>query len=209
MKERASDSAVPPATLDGGVPASRYAVFALLAIGGAGADLWTKHVMFAWTALGQGRAYWLVDGYVGFQRSLNEGALFGLGQGGQHWFALMSVIAGIAILAWLFYFGQARDWASTITLGLIAGGVVGNLYDRLGLHRLVWGRDWPLYGDHQLDEPVYAVRDWILLQAGDAWRWPNFNIADALLVVGAGLLFMRALKKPEEASTQDELGAEA
>ena len=37
-------------------------------------------------------------------------------------------------------------------------------------------------------ETVYAVRDWILVQWNDRWRWPNFNIADALLVVGAGVL---------------------
>ena len=40
--------------------------------------------------------------------------------------------------------------------------------------------------------PIYAVRDWILLQWNDAWRWPNFNIADSLLVVGAILLLWHA-----------------
>jgi signal peptidase II len=35
--------------------------------------------------------------------------------------------------------------------------------------------------------PTNAVRDWILLRYG-AFTWPNFNIADSLLVCGAGLL---------------------
>jgi signal peptidase II len=35
-----------------------------------------------------------------------------------------------------------------------------------------------------------------LWQANDAWRWPNFNIADSMLVVGAAILFYHALRNP-------------
>jgi signal peptidase II len=44
---------------------------------------------------------------------------------------------------------------------------------------------------------LYAVRDWILWQASDEWRWPNFNIADSCLVVGAAVLFLHALFQPK------------
>ena len=40
-------------------------------------------------------------------------------------------------------------------------------------------------------EQVYAVRDWILLQYNARWVWPNFNIADALLVCGTCLLLVQ------------------
>jgi signal peptidase II len=69
----------------------------------------------------------------------------------------------------------------------VMGGVLGNLYDRTGMPALDWGRFHP----DRAGEPVYAVRDYILL----VWRWddggrqritwPNFNIADSLLVCGA------------------------
>ncbi len=36
------------------------------------------------------------------------------------------------------------------------------------------------------------MRDWILVQWDDRLVWPNFNIADALLVGGAGLLMIQA-----------------
>ncbi|MEM8865460.1 MAG: signal peptidase II [Planctomycetota bacterium] len=177
------------------IPRSRYLLFFCLAIGGCLLDLWTKHVMFAWQKLSQGGIHWVIDGVAGFQTSLNEGALFGMGQGGQFWFALLSVMAAIAIPVWLFRYGHAHDLWMTATLGGISGGVLGNLYDRAGLHGLVWGIDWPS-APERFNQPIYAVRDWILLQASNDLRWPNFNIADALLVCGAATLFVRALREP-------------
>jgi signal peptidase II len=70
-------------------------------------------------------------------------------------------------------------------------GVLGNLYDRLGLS----GENWFGPGHHS-DHAVYAVRDWMLWQANDRWRWPNFNIADSLLVCGAAILFLHAIRQP-------------
>ena len=43
-----------------------------------------------------------------------------------------------------------------------------------------------------MGEPVYAVRDWILVMIG-SWPWPNFNIADSLLVLGVGILLIHGL----------------
>jgi signal peptidase II len=64
-------------------------------------------------------------------------------------------------------------------MGLVAGGILGNLYDRLGMHGL---------------EPPNAggVRDWILFRYKQ-YTWPNFNIADSLLVVGAIMLGYHAM----------------
>ena len=49
-----------------------------------------------------GRIWWLWQNVFGFQTSLNEGALFGMGQGFWPVFAALSVIAAIGILVWLF-----------------------------------------------------------------------------------------------------------
>ena len=53
------------------------------------------------------------------------------------------------------------------------------------------------------DEPIRAVRDWILLQAGNLPLppWPNFNVADSMLVCGAVLLVWHALVHHEKKDT--------
>lgn len=185
------------------IPAGRYGLFAVLAVVGCAADLATKHWAFAKPSLENGAIAWWIDGVAGVQRSLNEGALFGVGQGGTLWFAALSAVAALAIPIWLFGLRVAIDLWMTIALGLVMGGVLGNLYDRLGMPGLVWGVDWPAEPNHQMGEPIYAVRDWVLWQWNDRWRWPNFNIADALLVVGAGMLVVRASFPGREAPSPD------
>ncbi|QDU74034.1 lipoprotein signal peptidase [Bremerella volcania] len=160
----------------GAVPFSRYVLFFTLAIVGCGIDLWSKWAVFAWLGMpGQNRYYWFIEPYVGFQTSLNEGALFGLGQGYTPVFAVFSVVAALGILFWLFVAKAAHDAILTTALGLITGGIFGNLYDRLG----IWGQP--------------AVRDFILFRYNDHYVWPNFNIADALLVCGAILMLWHSV----------------
>jgi signal peptidase II len=181
------------------IPASRHLLFWSLAALGAIADLWTKHWMFSQADLLAGETRWLWPGYAGFQLSLNEGALFGMGQGNVWLFALCSSAAAIAIPTWLFAFGGARDRALTIVLGCILGGVIGNLYDRIGLP----GLQWSDFNPHRAGESVYAVRDFVLLawKWDEDWRhrivWPNFNLADSLLVCGAMALLILSMRKPQ------------
>jgi signal peptidase II len=167
----------------------RHLQFWALAVVGCTADLGTKQWAFSAPGLRGGAVWWLWEGHAGFQQSLNEGALFGLGQGQVGWFALFSLLALIAIPLWLFRFGAARDRWLMMTLGCIVGGILGNLYDRLGWHGLRWEQFIPARTG-----PVYAVRDWILwcwdFDKGQVW--PNFNIADSLLVCGAVSLVLHA-----------------
>ena len=102
--------------------------------------------------------WWLWKGVFGFQTSLNEGALFGMWAGplapvcrplgrrrGGHLRLAVSV-------------GAARDWLLTIALAFVTAGILGNLYDRLGLPGLVWPRG---YRGHPPGAAVHAVRDFI------------------------------------------------
>jgi len=130
---------------------------------------------------------------VGIQLSRNPGALFGMGQGMTWLFVSTSVLAGIAILAWLFWFGAARDWRLTAALAAVSAGIWGNLYDRLGLPAELWPG-----AAHIITPSGHTVRDWILFQWNDQWRWPNFNIADSLLVIGAAILFFHAMRQPQD-----------
>lgn len=167
----------------GAIPASRYLVFAAIALTGLLADLFSKSIVF--TRLGlphEGRIWWLMEPYVGIQTSVNQGALFGMGQGHSFGFATVSIVAVLAILAWLFPGGAARDRLLNATLAAMVGGILGNLWDRLGL--------W--HGAEVEDFYRNGVRDWILFQHPRLGTWPNFNIADSLLVCGVGVIFVHA-----------------
>jgi signal peptidase II len=179
------------------IPPQRYVLFASLVILGCAADLATKSWAFSQPELRAGGVRWLWEGYVGVQLSRNWGALFGMGQGFFWLFAALSILAAVAIPIWLFRFQAARDLCLTIALGMVMGGVFGNLYDRLGLAAEVWK---PRFEQR---DPTHAVRDWVLWQVGDDWRWPNFNVADSLLVVGACLIFLRLVREPEATKHDD------
>lgn len=177
----------------GALPIARYATFAAIALFGGGLDLLTKQWVFAWRGMPRPEnVHWLLEPYFGIETSLNPGALFGMGAGNSHWFAFLSVVAGLGIVAWLTYGRAAHDRWLTIALGLVMGGIIGNLYDRLGL--------WHYTG---VPDPWRNnVRDWILVQYPAPWDnwaltpWPNFNIADSCLVVGALVLVVHAFLTP-------------
>ena len=161
------------------VPLNRWLAYFSIAAIGAGADLYTKQAIFQWRGLPNEKpAYWLIEDVLGIETAVNIGAVFGIGAGKGTLFAALSVLAGIGVIVWLFVFGAARVWWLCVALAMISGGIIGNLYDRLGFW---WQEGMP-------EEWKSGVRDWILMQAGDAYKWPNYNIADSLLVVGAGML---------------------
>lgn len=181
------------------VPASRYVLFFALAIVGCAVDLATKSWSFAMLGMpGHKPTIWLWPQVFGFTTSLNEGALFGIGQGQVPLFASLSLAAAIGILVWLFWAGAAHDRLLTIALGCVMAGIFGNLYDRLGLPGLQW--DGRFYA-HPAGDPVYAVRDWLHFKV-DAigLDWPIFNLADSMLVCGAALLVWHALRTETPAS---------
>jgi signal peptidase II len=59
-----------------------------------------------------------------------------------------------------------------LALGFVCGGALGNLIDRLA---------------------IGAVRDFIDLHWMDKANWPTFNLADAAICIGVGLLLLEAL----------------
>lgn len=173
----------------------RVFLFFLIAGPALWLDLATKSWSFRFLGMpGEKPEYWLIQDVFGIQTSLNEGALFGMGQGFVSLFAVSSFIALSFIIWILFRSGLAKSRFWVIVLGFAAAGVLGNLYDRLGMHHLVWGEFYP---PHLPGEPVYAVRDWILVMLG-SYHWPNFNLADTYLVAASILGMTAFMLMPEE-----------
>ncbi len=102
---------------------------------------------------------------------LNRGGIFGIGSRGDHPL-LFIVVAFVALLFMLLYLPRVRETRTLIGLSLVFSGAVGNLMDRLRLGAVV-------------DFLDFGYR---------SWRWPAFNLADAAITVGVGLLLWGALR---------------
>ncbi|MBQ9812206.1 MAG: signal peptidase II [Thermoguttaceae bacterium] len=182
----------------------RMFLFIAIALVGFAADLGSKHWIFEKLGRpGEQPVWWMIDGVFGFQTSLNQGALFGLGQGQITLFVTLSIIALLGVALWVWT-DPGKNLALASTLGLITAGILGNLWDRVGLHHMTWTQfDVDVWSCSQdmVGKPVYAVRDWILVMLGD-YPWPNFNIADSCLVVGAILIGVFALFTPAPKTIQ-------
>lgn len=126
------------------------------------------------------QAITVVPGFFDMHYSENTGSAFGMFRnmpGGRHFLGAIGILAlGLVFL----YLKKTPPEMGRLggELGLLAGGALGNIYDRV-----VYGR----------------VTDFISWRVG-TFVWPTFNIADAALVIGViGLFFdMRALEKKLE-----------
>lgn len=166
------------------LPANRATLFSSIAICGLAVDLASKHWVFGALGLGgQGAPFF--EGWCSFRfyTSVNQGALWGMGQGLTWLFASLSVVAVMGVLTWLFKYGAAKSLWLTVALALILAGTTGNLFDRLALHGIRQPNGMPLYG----------VRDFLLFTFGD-FSWPIFNFADVFLVTGAIMLGLHSLQ---------------
>ncbi len=93
-------------------------------------DLWTKHWAFTRLDPDPAAGAWVVIPQVmSFRRSLNTGALFGLGKGLTPVFIAASLVALLFVL--FLFIHSTRDRRSLhVALGLVLAGALGNLYDR-------------------------------------------------------------------------------
>ena len=123
------------------------------------ADRMTKAWIVANVA--EGEQIQVVGDFVQVWHSENEGAAFGLLQGGGVLFLVIGVVT-LVVIAWVHATGRLRGAPAAILLGMVLGGTLGNLTDRL-----VDG----------------SVTDWISGGIG-AVRWPTWNVADAAVVCG-------------------------
>ncbi len=126
----------------------------------------------------------IVPNFLNFAYAQNTGVAFSFldnhGDAGR-WG--LSAVAGIAAILVLYYFWRIPRTNDRLlgALGLLLAGIVGNVTDRLRLGFVI---------------------DFIDVQFGN-WHYPTFNVADAAICVGAGLLiidmfFSKKGKKTDE-----------
>jgi signal peptidase II len=106
-------------------------------------------------------------------RGMSSG-LFNTGDPVVPW--ILGAIAIAVAIGLVWWLARARHWLVIAGLGLVLGGAIGNLIDRV------------LYG---------AVVDFVLLHAG-SWHFPAFNVADSAITLGVvALLWDSLFNKPE------------
>jgi signal peptidase II len=172
----------------------RWLSFVGIFVAGTAMDLLTKQWIFSWRGLpGQQPVWWIWEPFIGIETAVNPGALFGMGAGFGPGFAALSVFAAVAIVIWLYRFRAIDSWWLLIALACVMAGIFGNLYDRLGL--------WNPPAD--VPEWSSGVRDWILFRY-ESFVWPNFNIADSLLVCGAIMLAIHSFFMSPATETGEE-----
>jgi signal peptidase II len=149
----------------------KYFLFSLFAVLSLVLDQWTK-VMARDDLRPRGpfNPKVVIPGFFDLRYAENPGVAFSMLQdlpGGRILLTLLAVVALVVVIAYLRK-TPAEATRVHIALGLVGGGAIGNLVDRV------------MYG---------KVTDFIVWKKG-IHEWPAFNIADAALCVGVGLILL-------------------
>lgn len=129
---------------------------------------------------GYGIPVQVIENFWDWRLSWNTGSAFGLFSsvdGARIFLTIVGFIALGAIL-WMVHKGQDDQRRLAAALGLVGGGAIGNVVDRVAFGKVTDFVVWKWY----------------------THEWPTFNVADAALCVGVGLLFIdlgRQNKKPK------------
>ena len=148
-----------------------------------GLDQWTKFLVQR--SIEFGGAIDVAPGLFRLVHWGNTGAAWSLFQNQNAILAVVSSLAMVA-LVWFRDHFEGRRPLGRVALGLILGGIVGNLLDRLRHGHVV---DFLYF---YLDRPN-----------GSEAGFPAFNVADSSICVGVGLLFILAWR-PDRTSVSEE-----
>lgn len=149
----------------------KYVLFSVFTVVSLLLDQWTK--VMARDVLrprGPFNPKVVIQGFFDLRYAENPGVAFSMFQdlpGGRVLLTLLAVVALVVVIAYL----RKTPTEATrvhIALGLVGGGAIGNLVDRV------------MYG---------KVTDFIVWKKG-IHEWPAFNVADAALCVGVGLILL-------------------
>jgi signal peptidase II len=160
----------------------KYFLFGIFAALSLVLDQWTKGLAREFLRpRGPMNPKVIIQNYFDLRYAENPGVAFSMFQdlpGGR---VLLTVLAVAAFAMVIAYLRRTPVEASRlhVSLGLIGGGAIGNLVDRV-----VFGR----------------VTDFIVWKKGTA-EWPAFNVADAALCIGVGLMLLDMFLTRKEAAS--------
>jgi signal peptidase II len=172
----------------------KYVIFAALVAAVVALDQWTKvlareHLRppgWRWEC-GENvwgaapRTHVWIDGFWNMRYSENCGIAFGMLQklptGLGRTLLTLVALGALVLVLYYVYKSEDRHLRMHLALGLVGGGAVGNLIDR------IW------FG---------KVTDFVVWHIGQH-EWPAFNVADAALVAGVALMALDMLLKPNTA----------
>ena len=104
--------------------------------------------------------------------TFNRGVSFGLFDGSSPWQPWLLSGLALAIVTGLVIWLRRQDrWLPAVAIGLIVGGAIGNVIDRVRIGAVVDFLDVHAFG----------------------WHWPAFNIADSGVTIGVVLLLLDGL----------------
>ncbi|MDH3518827.1 MAG: signal peptidase II [Myxococcales bacterium] len=131
----------------------------------------------------------VIEGFFYLTHVRNPGGAFGLFADGdalwRQWFFISVSCLAIWIIISFFRQIAPGDRLSALALGLILGGAVGNLVDRV------------------LREEVV---DFLHFRLWGGYSWPDFNFADSFIVVGVAILLLELLASEGEKRAGTESG---
>ena len=197
---------------------SAWLLFLIPAILGIAGDLYVKHMSFPGGVPADRQGMLLaglhpgydvktdqplppgpvIPGVLGFTTTVNQGAVFGIGQGKVAWFLAFSVLA-LGIIVWVFATSGARHRVVHLALGLILAGALGNMYDRAVYHGVRDMLKFLCLHFPPITVFGHSFPSGFLAANGTVDWYPYiFNIADVLLCVGVPLLIARWLFVKDE-----------
>ena len=113
----------------------------------------------------------VIEGFFRITHAANPGMAFGMLQSVNAWFFIVLTIVAVGMILWFLYGLTPEDRYGAWALGLILGGALGNLIDRVARG---------------------AVVDFLQFDFG-LFIFPDFNVADSAIVIGVGLLFLELM----------------
>jgi len=129
----------------------------------------------------------VIDGLFYLTHVRNTGAAFGIFSDAAPSLR-MTLFIGVSLVATAIILSFYRtlapgDRLSALALGLILGGAVGNLIDRIRLGEVI---------------------DFLHVRLWGGYSWPDFNLADSFIVVGVSILILELLASEGESRAQPD-----
>lgn len=133
-------------------------------------DQFTKWLVL--NLLDKGEEKIIINGFFKFVHWGNTGAAWSIFSGNNGTLIVVMLFAFVALFLTRHHF-DSHTLPGQIAFGLIFGGIIGNLTDRLFRH-----------------EVVDFIRFYMLQRGGGEVGFPAFNIADTAICTGVGLIFL-------------------